>query len=605
MSTTAPASGSALSNEREIEIAELETRIRRFNLELMQPTIRRATSLEQEIQALRAEFQRSTLVLSDLARTSTKVEEQVVVVESFREEMNKWDSERRAVQAHIAESISNMKQDMDTFRYSLERKDSTIHSQQRTMDRVVGELSKLQETGEALRQQVDYRLNQQSQTINIAKTDLETQLVELQSKHNRLSDELWGEETGLARATANITNTNNLVMSLREEIQRMHFGKADVAQLEQVQDDVNELIRDANSNVTTLKQTVDTMVNDVKQHFKIATNTVAAHNATMIAELRSSYQEELSNAAKLRTEVGNFMRDTKKHIGTLENSVKHGHEQTSEMVKKVSSDVEKVSGERKRDNSMFEVCAQTMQEQLSRVYGSSETVARALEHLSSVISTMLESDRIASALSVQDDDDRAKVALIGYKDNKGSVARPTSTSMARRSGGCGHDGPSRGGGGGAGPGKPPVISVDTRCLSCSGQAQHVLSGFKMACLQYAPGDVHYCKRLWRRDELLEKRQQLLAQANDQLEYGPVSLQGISPAPQAPPQAASIESVSPQLPSRTSEMVEQERPSSRSSSGSGAMVRSTPRALPPLSPVSPMTSSSAGKIQTAFGAVSVA
>merc|ERR1719199_2124995 len=134
----------------------------------------------------------------------------------------------------------------------------------------------MQEGSETLRQHVDLRLSQSSKVLNSAKTDLEVKIIALETKHHRLSDELWGEETGLARATMNITKTNDLVMSLSEEMKRMQHDKANISQLEAVQDDVNELIRDANCNVTMLKQTVDTMVNDVKSHFKTATNTVAA-----------------------------------------------------------------------------------------------------------------------------------------------------------------------------------------------------------------------------------------------------------------------------------------------------------------------------------------
>merc|ERR1719443_2844094 len=69
-----------------------------------------------------------------------------------------------------------------------------------------------------------------------------------------------------------------------------------------------------------------------------------------------------------------------------------------------------------------------------------------------------------------------------------------------------------------------VISVDNRCLSCSGQAQHVLSGFKMACLQYAPGPVKFSwtgpVQLYKREELLDLRARLLEQAQEQLHHGP-------------------------------------------------------------------------------------
>ena len=36
-----------------------------------------------------------------------------------------------------------------------------------------------------------------------------------------------------------------------------------------------------------------------------------------------------------------------------------------------------------------------------------------------------------------------------------------------------------------------VVNVDPKCLSCSGQASHVLQQFKMACLSYTPSKVQY------------------------------------------------------------------------------------------------------------------
>merc|ERR1711981_1269582 len=77
----------------------------------------------------------------------------------------------------------------------------------------------------------------------------------------------------------------------------------------------------------------------------------------------------------------------------------------------------------------------------------------------------------------------------------------------------------------AADGGEAVISVDNRCLRCSGQAQHVLSGFKMACLQYAPGPVSYAKKLYKREELLDLRQKLLEQAQEQLQQGPAGSLG--------------------------------------------------------------------------------
>jgi len=552
----------------EIEIAELETRVRRSTLELIQPSIKKTTQMESDLEGLREELRRSTSVISDLARVSIKVEEQVVVVEGFREEMTKWEAERRAVQAHVAETLSNMKLDLDTFRYSLERKDSSMHGMQRTMDRMVGELSKLQEGSEALRQHVELRLAQTGKILNGAKTDLECKLITLETKTNRLSDELWAEETGLARATGNITKTNDLVMNLSEEMKRMQHDKANMTQLEAVQDDANELIRDANCNVTMLKQTVDTMVNSVKEHFKTATTVVAAHNATMLSEVRASYQDELTHAAALRTEVMEFLEATKVNVARIESTVETGHERTSGIVNRVTDDIVDLTKSRKRDNADNSLAGQTMKEQISKVSASSESVQKCLEHFGSIIAVMLKSDRVASALAQQENVDRAKVALMGYRDTKEQKGRPSTSSKA------GGKRPAKGGEGSESG--EAVISVDNRCLSCSGQAQHVLSGFKMACLQYAPGPVSFSKKLYKQDELLELRQALLDQAQEQLAQGPAgsTLGDFKASSKSGNMQRDLEA-SMKRTAETEAM--DDRPASQSSDGS--VVK--PRALPPL------------------------
>lgn len=66
-----------------------------------------------------------------------------------------------------------MRQDLDVFRYELERMDSSVQGAQRTVDRVVGELGRVQDIGDALRADTEKRLGQQNKMLNVFKTDLE------------------------------------------------------------------------------------------------------------------------------------------------------------------------------------------------------------------------------------------------------------------------------------------------------------------------------------------------------------------------------------------------------------------------------------------------
>eukprot|EP00929_Paragymnodinium_shiwhaense_P032649 TRINITY_DN18069_c0_g1_i1.p1 TRINITY_DN18069_c0_g1~~TRINITY_DN18069_c0_g1_i1.p1 ORF type:complete len:671 (-),score=226.57 TRINITY_DN18069_c0_g1_i1:228-2240(-) len=544
--------------EREVEFAELETRIRKYNLDLLQPTIRKTSMMEQVVADLREEFSKTAALVAELTRTSAKVENQVLAVESFREEMSKWDSERREAQASFVENMSTMKQDLDMFRYSLEREDASIHSIQRTVDRAVEEIQRVQAASDTLQTHVNARIGQQNKLLNGTKADLEVRLIALETKHNRLSDELWGEATGLTKVTRDLSKTDETVAFLSKEILRMEHEKAHVSQLEAIQGEVNRGIGETNANVFTLKKTLDTMLSDVKDHFKTATNTVAAHSATMLSEVRNSYQVELERSASLRSECTKFMDEARQEIKELSEQMNTSSASVANDLRLVKSDVDEVSKLRKRDRGNTELEARQLAEQVQLARKSADSMASAVEHLSTVITIMLESERAACALYMQDDVDRAKVALVGFRDGAkevkdGSISRQStrapssgrSTRVSPLPSVAGTPRKERPGTAGTEPDRPndkaapddgsgPVISVDQRCLSCSGQGQTVLSGFKMACLQYAPGPVTYERKTYARSELLDLREQLLHQALEALTTGPSKMaEPASPSSRVP------------------------------------------------------------------------
>jgi len=189
---------------------------------------------------------------------------------------------------------------------------------------------------------------------------------------------------------------------------------------------------------------------------------------------------------------------------------------------------------------------------------------------------MLKSDRIASALAQQENVDRAKVALMGYRDDKKPAGgRPSTTSKVGRTPRSRQNSSQQDCGDGSESGEN-VITIDNRCLSCSGQAQHVLSGFKMACLQYAPGPVTFSKKMYKREELLELRQNLLEQAQDQLHQGPAG-SNLAADFTASSNRNNLQRELEASMKRPGSQELAERPSSQSSDGSKA------RGLPPLAP----------------------
>ncbi|CAK9104065.1 unnamed protein product [Durusdinium trenchii] len=457
--------------------------------------------------------------------------------------------------------------------------DAYVQGAQRTVDRVVGELGRVQDIGDALRADTNKRLCQQNKMLNVFKTDLEVKLVSVENRYNKLSDDLWSEETGLAKVMHDLSRTNEVVTSMSTEFSSMKHIKASIAQLEKVQEEVNNFTLETSNNVTALQQTVDRMMSDMKEHFQTATNTVAAHNAAMLQEVRTAYQEELHEAAQVRQKVDEFMQSEREYRRALEESICASQAQTEDLVRQVTSEVEEVGKLRRRDRNSQEVEIKGVAKQLAIVQESSQHVANSLEHLSRVMWTMVQCERAASALDLQDDQDRAKIALMGYKEETSEKTR--GGGRTRRSRASSPQPAEQADG-------QTVINVDERCLSCCGKAQTVLSGFKMACLQYSPAPVVFARKTYNRSDLLGVREKMLlqvgslekwheehggSQVHESLEHGPVSFDRADIFGQT--NAAPISSGA-----IVDSLTREERLDSRSSLA-GSRARSSPLTMPPI------------------------
>merc|ERR1719161_351934 len=115
---------------------------------------------------------------------------------------------------------------------------------------------------------------------------------------------------------------------------------------------------------------------------------------------------------------GTFMQETQRSVTHLEELVAASQGQAEAMITEVRNEMEELNKKRKRDRSNADLETKALKHRLGGVFQSSDQVLKGLEHLTNVISVMLESERQAAALEIQDDIDRTKVALMGYKEDK-------------------------------------------------------------------------------------------------------------------------------------------------------------------------------------------
>eukprot|EP00913_Durusdinium_trenchii_P034028 g31851.t1 len=192
---------------------------------------------------------------------------------------------------------------------------------------------------------------------------------------------------------------------------------------------------------------------------------------------------------------------------------------------------------------------------------------------------MVQCERAASALDLQDDQDRAKIALMGYKEETSEKTR--GGGRTRRSRASSPQPAEQADG-------QTVINVDERCLSCCGKAQTVLSGGasggstetehrqRPICVhgeKENPSRKGEMRKTYNRSDLLGVREKMLLQVHESLEHGPVSFDRADIFGQT--NAAPISSGA-----IVDSLTREERLDSRSSLA-GSRARSSPLTMPPI------------------------
>jgi len=524
-------------NERaqlEVVLAQMETRLRGMISDLMQPTIAKTSNVMADLEAMKGVVSQHTRGLQEVQLGQLKALEQVATIASFREDMTKWDSQRRVHESQVEESLVITKQQLEGFKYGLEQKESVLHHLQRSFERSAMELNRLGDAQEVSQERLELRVDEQSRKINLEKSHNEVQIAGLELKLAALTDELWGEETGLAKVAGELKKAHSSFGKLEAAVDTLKEGKAEAAQLDRLRAEVAKMVHEANSSVSSMRQTVGNVVNDVREHFRTASQTISAHNATFITEVRQHYQDELGKAAGLRQEVLGFMQQVQRTIEDQDARVVETAAKATALAAEAREEVEELNRRRKRDKTSSDNELKALKKRLGGVFDNSDAVLKGIEHLYDVIHMILEGELIGSSLEMQDVIDRKKIALMGVKDDEAQMARtyqsepqqPRPECRATTAPGSARTG--RGGRSQTASANPqePVVRVNTKCLSCSGQAPLVLSAFKMACLQYAPSPVEHDGKHQDRQDLLNRRHGLLQRCRSALNAGPAATAGV-------------------------------------------------------------------------------
>lgn len=336
-------------------------------------------------------------------------------------------------------------------------------------------------------------------------------------------------------------------------------------------------MRHVNGIVSSLKQQFGSLIYDVKAHFETATQVVGMSTATQMDTMRTQYENDMQRVDTLRNEIEEFVRDQKSVLENLSGSLESTRETANAAISDLSDSIDRLRQQRAMDQKNLTIETTQLRKLIRELEGLMEdgdysaagvgdsgggTTTGSitysggfLSHKADALLTFVESVCMGLACDLQDEKDRKAIGLYGVKsmsqpdkgvglpdiklsndrvllgmkdtmkktnsprriETEDDLAKTKSPRRSRQRTTVGYSSDIVTGD--MGLQQEPVVSIDSRCLSCSGSTTTVLAGFKMACLNYQPGAVEYEGALYSRAELVRKRMELLQQARSALKGG--------------------------------------------------------------------------------------
>lgn len=500
-----------------VEAVEIENRLRQHILELLEPTIQKQKVFEMRMRDSKLTIEKTTDDVSHIKKLMEGTESLRGVVEGFRVELAEWDRERRDHEQQVGDRLSLQEIEINALRQSLERKNADTNSYSRTLKGLEDLVLGIQEQTGELRKYCVERLDLNRDKITKLRDEFETREMAVENEQYRLQDQQTRTDTMIAHMKAELARVGNSVGDIVNGVADLWSAKASVGCVEEQQQEFSEFARQVNTHVSGLRQQFGSLVDDVKAHFQTAAHVVGTSTAKQMDDMREHYQEEVQRVDTVLGEIADFVEIQKEQQTKMKTVISDIQEAAKKEVDSLRGSLESQSQKIGADcmNLTIEV------QQLRRTTREMEGAAMGQDHgrnlRNDITSMLVESQLLGAMLDMQDDQDRKSIALFGIKANDEKQKDTSRTcSLPELNGAAGGGRSSSATPRTAQTSQAPVMTIDKRCLSCSGSAATVLAGFKLACLQYAPSPVDYQKVTYSRSELIRLRMDLLQQAKEQL-----------------------------------------------------------------------------------------
>mmetsp|Transcript_89876 Transcript_89876/g.159907 ORF Transcript_89876/g.159907 Transcript_89876/m.159907 type:complete len:543 (-) Transcript_89876:25-1653(-) len=494
-----------------VEAAAIENRLRSHAMELVTPNIQRTGVLEGKLKNTDASIVRLGETMSELKVEVRKTDHVKAAVEDFRHELSIADDARREMSYMLVEKSCLQENDITALRKELEVQASANAANSRGLKNFGDLLTETKEELTLLRDHLTDKTNLNRDKLMKLRDEVEVRNNRNDAAQFRFQDDLTRMSTVFAHLKAEVERLASDSAETMDRVEILNRDKAPMTSVETQQQTFVEFARNVDAMVLQLRMQIHTMVDDLKGHFQTAADVVNTATSRQIQDMREKYLNDLEQVKEILAQNAGYAEQQKTSEKTVEENISSFRASFAQELLDLRGSIEKKLHTSDDDSSHVVMEVQQLQKRIFDLEKAAKADQKNRAVEKEVLMSVIETEMMNAHMNLQDDQDRKNIALFGYKpadhgkdgrlpeiDGGGWTSRtPRKRDKLEK-------------------GTMPAVSLEKRCLSCSGSPGTVLAGFKLACLQYAPGHVEYQKVSYSRAEVIHLQMKLIEQARNRL-----------------------------------------------------------------------------------------
>lgn len=397
----------AMSSDKELEImvAEMEHRVRGTVLKIIRPALDNILDLNSRIEEVRLEIRSNSTVTESVSEIRASVWDLSKFPEELSSRISALEDKANATHTRIVEQLGEMKVFQEAQERRIEDQQSDLQKQIREAPRIWEEVARHERNAAQDFKKVWDHLTASADRERSFQREMLESIHELHRLRDALREEVRGEGKGLEVVKQQMLQLQKAIEPIPLMEKEMQHALASVREVIAQQQSIAEDVGVAREHMNNLFRTMEQKLNSFRDDYHRSSNHMVSHHASLMRDIRNDYAAEMAYAREAREAVAQFQDNVSRFCHTVSDELKNESQRIDVLNRELSKDIEDVQQRRLKD--LLDLQEQMEASRLAAPQMDSLTELRSdLESVVRLLGIVLDSERVVSALQVQDYADR-------------------------------------------------------------------------------------------------------------------------------------------------------------------------------------------------------